>query len=143
MPLVYFAGNTYSFPVGSVPFYNYYSGSNIAGVARPYKSDNVNTGITYSATTADRFYKYAHDKYQIICAGLDDDFGGTATFWSNNTPRFFRYPSGTPLDIGLAANAQPGGANYQELTGGATAGQISQLDNIANFSDGSFEDKLP
>lgn len=134
-PLVYFASATYRIDSPAV-YFNRYAGG--FGIARPYKSDQVNTKIALSNSLAqrDRYYLYMNDKsFQIIGAGIDDDFGGTMDV-------FFRFPSGTPLDITQAPAAQPGGANYAEASG-STAGQVTQLDNVTSFSEGSLSDSLP
>jgi prepilin-type N-terminal cleavage/methylation domain-containing protein len=137
VPFVYFSSATYRVDSSANNYFNRYAGP--FGIARPYKSDQVNTKIALTTTLIpqrDRYYMYMNDKsFQIISAGLDDDFGGSSTL-------FFRFKSGTPLDIALAPGAQPAGANYAEEAG-STAGQISQLDNVTNFSEGTLADALP
>lgn len=146
-PLVYFAASTYSVSDNGQLYFNFYSGETLGGVARPYKSDQVNTSVGYSPATADRYYRYANDKsFQIISAGLDDDFGGTGEFWSNTprTPRFFRFPTGEALNITRARDQQPSSSNYQVADqSDPTYGQNTQLDNVTNFSEGPLEDSLP
>jgi prepilin-type N-terminal cleavage/methylation domain-containing protein len=137
VPLVYFSATTYRVDSSSGSYFNSYATSQ-GGTARPYKSDQVNTKIALSGSTPlpqrDRYYSYMTDKsFQIISAGLDDNFGGTMAM-------FFRYPSGTPLDITLAPNAQPAGANY--LVSGASP-PAYQVDNVTNFSEGSLGSALP
>jgi type II secretory pathway pseudopilin PulG len=151
MPLVYFAASTYSFsvpqnlglPDGTLAF-NAYRGNNISGVARPYKSDNLNTSVLQPTARfqKERRYRYMNDKsFQIISAGLDDDFGGVNSEWivrpADLPPTFFRYPSGKQLNIDTGTEA---GSNYQESDGG---GPSPQLDNVTNFSEGPLEDSLP
>ncbi|MCC6511649.1 MAG: prepilin-type N-terminal cleavage/methylation domain-containing protein, partial [Pirellulaceae bacterium] len=108
-PFVYFDSRTYSL---AGAFFNSYALGAGFGVARPYKASNgdnfvVNTNVspTFPASTApalaiaDRYYKYANDKtYQIISAGLDDNFGAILS-----PSTFFAYPSGRPVNIGVAA----------------------------------------
>ena len=136
-PLVYFSSTTYRVDSFAAPVM-FQSYDTNRGIARPYKSDKVNNKIDTSNWSSlpvaqrDRYYIYANDKsFQIISAGLDDDFGGGAVF--------FRFPSGTPLDATLAPTAQPTGANYS--VGGLN--QITQLDNVTNFSEGALSDSLP
>lgn len=136
IPIVYFSAGTYRVDIGATPFYNTYATTTF-GTARPYKSDNVNTKITLTAATPisqrDKYYVYMGDKtFQLISGGLDDNFGAASS-------NFFRFPSGTPVDITLAPNAQPSGANYS-MTG---ANDIAQLDNVTSFSEGPLSSKLP
>lgn len=131
-PFVYFDSRSYR--VGAA-FYNFYKPTNVKGVARPYKSDQVNTTVNKN-TNPDGHYRYANDRsFQIISAGLDDDFGGVTGLPNNNTPEFFRYPSGTSLNILTGASNS---SRYAEQTGAASA----QLDNATNFADGILENAL-
>ncbi len=139
VPIVYFSASTYSFQVGQNVYYNNYAvaGSSAAGVARPYKSDQVNT----TAATQDRKYRYMNEKsFQIISAGLDDNFGGTTDFWPSpsNTPVFFQYPTGKGLDI---VSGQTNTTGYRNPNSGD--GPSAQLDNVTNFSEGTLEAALP
>ncbi len=137
-PIVYFSASTYRVDSYTVPLvFNTYETNR--GLARPYKTDNINNKIdvtnwgALSLAQKDRYYLYANDKsFQIISAGLDDDFGGAALF--------FRFPSGTPLDVTLPPSGQPAGGNYQLQSGG---GLLTQLDNVTNFSDGKLSSTLP
>lgn len=133
VPFVYFDSRSYR--VGTA-FYNFYQPTKVVkGVARPYKSDQVNTTVNKN-TNPDGHYRYANDRtFQIISAGLDDDYGGVAGLPNNNTPEFFRYPSGTSLNILTGASNS---SRYAEQTGTASA----QLDNATNFADGILEDAL-
>ncbi len=141
MPLVYFESRTYAFVPGGASglYFNYYQPTLVdAGVARPYKSDSVNTNVT-QATAPDAYYKYAEDKgFQIISAGLDDLYGGVTGLPNSGTPQFFRYPSGSALNITLTPAAQTGPGNYVEAAGVPSA----QLDNATNFSEGTLGDAL-
>jgi prepilin-type N-terminal cleavage/methylation domain-containing protein len=131
-PFVYFDSRTYR--VGTA-FYNFYKPTNVPGVARPYKSDQVNTTVN-RASNPDGHYRYANDRtFQIISAGLDDDYGGVPGLPNNSTPEFYRYPSGTSLNILTGASNN---SRYAESGGAASA----QLDNATNFADGILEDAL-
>jgi prepilin-type N-terminal cleavage/methylation domain-containing protein len=128
-PLVYFAASTY-FDAG----YN----SPSTGPVRPYKSEQINTSVTYAyPSTADRYFKYLNDKsFQIVSAGLDDVFGGVVY------PQFYTFPSGKLIDISQGDNAvnMPLASGYQNPS---SPGPSPQLDNVTNFSEGPLEDSLP
>ncbi len=144
-PIVYFDSRTYSL---SGTFFNSYNLGGY-GVARPYKESDgsnykVNTRVTptFPASTAahlatnDMYYKYVNDRtYQIIAAGLDDNYGGIA---GGNPPTFFCYPNGSSLNIAVNAAAQAANTRYMETLGVAS----TQLDNVANFSEGVLSDSL-
>jgi hypothetical protein len=133
-PIVYFDSRTYGFqtPVGYV--FNKYYGGALNGVARPYKSNMVNTNVPATAATPaefDRRVKYVNDKtFQIVCAGLDDAFGGVLAP-VNSVDVLFEYPSGNAIhpDTGVASQYN----RYDE----------KQLDNITNYSEATLEDGLP
>ncbi|MFN3190242.1 MAG: type II secretion system protein [Aureliella sp.] len=136
-PLVYFNNRTYSYDTPNGKYFNHYrpTGSLVSGVARPYKSVDVNTTIP-QARDADAHFRYMEeDKFQIIAAGLDEDFGGIPQ--SGPAPVFYKFPSGEQLDI-----TQPGGGSgfsrYTETTGIPS----SQLDNIVNFADSTLENAI-
>ena len=84
-PAEWCAGNPHSHPV-----------TFITGIARPYRSDEVR-----QATAADAYtYKWANsDTFQIIAAGLDNDFGNNL-----NPPRYKQYPSGVYYSDGDNSN---------------------------------------
>jgi len=143
-PFVYFASSTYSFPiVGNNPprnYYNHYRAANVAGVARPYKSEQVNTNVLpNSMANRERHFRYVNDKsFQIVSAGLDDDYGGVFSLdFTDQTPVFFTFPTGATLDI---VTGSSGGKGYINPTSG---GLSSQLDNVTNFSEGTLESSLP
>jgi len=135
-PYVYFDSRTYS--VGGQ--FNRYQ-STAFGVVRPYKSTDLNTSNPL-VRVGEGFYRYAAPKtFQIISAGLDDDFGGVPTRDPTNlaeVPVFFRYPSGESLDITALPNAQTPTRGYISVVGEPSM----QLDNAANFSEGVLEDSL-
>ncbi len=133
-PFVYFDSRTYATSGG---FNRYYASS--IGCARPYKSAAVNTTVTFTPTTGDRFYRYAEEKtFQVISAGLDDNYGGIYLPSALAIPTFFSFPSGAQIDISVAPAAQSGGTRYAEVSGEASL----QLDNATNFSEGVLEDSL-
>lgn len=127
VPLVYFSSSTY---VG-----NNYSGTSISGV-KPLKSENVNSGIPW-ATNKDKHYRFMNDKsFQLISAGLDDDFGMSAL----SATQYYTFPSGKLIDVNdsdAINNATTSG--YQSSSGLPS----TVVDNVTNFSDGSLKDSLP
>ncbi|MCR9292223.1 MAG: prepilin-type N-terminal cleavage/methylation domain-containing protein [bacterium] len=141
-PFVYFDSRTYSFSNASSPgqlFFNVYYGTLLRGFARPYKSDNLNTNVIPNQNdwkTNDAFVRYANDNsFQIISAGLDDDYGGVAQA-ANEPPLLYKFPSGDAVDI-----RSPNGSSfsrYTEVPGIPSA----QLDNVTNFADGILEDAM-
>ncbi len=137
-PYVYFDSRTYAISTGaSLPaFFNKYQPSAVAmGVARPYKSANVNTNVSQTSAP-DNHFKYVEDKaFQIVSAGLDDMYGGVPTTDFATVPTFFVYPTGLTLNISSGAT---GGGRYAEAAGVPSA----QLDNATNFADGVLEDAL-
>lgn len=135
-PFVYFAARTYSTTGGGGTYANHYSPPGM-GFARPYKSENLNTSVTYGASTADRFYKYMNDKtFQVITAGLDDSFGGVSPL---DAPAIFSvFPTGRQLNILVAPKDQNGALGYK-----TSDDPSEQLDNATNFSGGVLENSLP
>ncbi len=138
-PYVYFDSRTYAFiPSGaSAIFFNFYQPANIVGVARPYKSGEINTNVAH-ASSPDAFYRYVSDRsFQIISAGLDDSYGGVPGLPNSGTPQFYRYPSGDSLNITVLPAAQSGPTRYSE-----GSDPSPQLDNATSFADGILEDGL-
>lgn len=130
-PYVYFDSRTYS----SGGYIGHYTGTGLDGVARPYKSTDLDTTAT---SDPDRFYRYASPKtFQVICAGLDDDFGGVSPL--NFPTVFYQFPTGQQIDISVAPDAQTGPGRYSENAGD---GASPQLDNVTSFSEGPLEDAL-
>lgn len=137
-PVVYF--KSYSFAVGTAWFFNNY-GNATMGFARPYKSDKLNTNVAATPPNAESYYKYMNDRgFQLVSAGLDDNFGGLAM--SGNGPVLFRFPTGESINFsGWNATTAPtlgthGG--YKDDNNPINP----QLDNVTNFSDGPLADAL-
>jgi type II secretory pathway pseudopilin PulG len=143
-PFVYFVANTYSYPIVPVTnpprnYYNHYRAENLGGAARPYKSDIINNAVQpTNIPNAERHFRYMNEKsFQIVSAGLDDDYGGVyPLIHSNETPVFFVFPNGATLDI---VQRTKSGKGYVNPDGGPSA----QLDNVTNFSEGTLESSLP
>jgi prepilin-type N-terminal cleavage/methylation domain-containing protein len=129
MPLVYFSSSSYA--------NSNYTGTNLNGSGiKPYKSENINTGVTYSAATKNRHFRFMNDKtYQLLSAGLDDDFGALPS-----ADQYFTFPNGHLIDISSATALQnPLSTDYKTSAGGISG----HFDNVTSFSDGSLGDSLP
>ncbi len=158
-PVVYFDSRTYAFsapsqlnPRRTVRYYNSYApaaASGLGGVARPYKSEEIATTILHPGSPpgpqehelwqrADMHFKYANaQSFQLICAGLDEDYGGIPRFGNGAPPVFYRYASGSQLDIGDPTGGS-GFSRYTERSGEPSA----QLDNVVNFADSTLENAI-
>ncbi|MCC9655856.1 type II secretion system protein [Rhodopirellula halodulae] len=151
-PYVYFDSRTYSLYDAAQSDFNGY-GSTTFGYVRPYLTTNPNTntsGANY-ASTADALagWQFVNpNTFQIVCAGLDNNFGAYAshTISSNTYPLYYQYPTGN------AIVPRPGVATPADLfVSGATKYQESEFgnneqypaDNITNFSGGAVVDDLP
>lgn len=135
-PFVYFQSGSYSLPSGGGGlFFNVY-GNPVMGYARPYKSDKLNTNVAATPANAEVYYKYMNDRgFQLVSAGLDDNFGGTAT------PSLFRFPTGERMDVsGLPSTAPVLLHDTRYNDGDVTH---PQFDNVTNFADGPLENALP
>jgi hypothetical protein len=109
LPIVYLDAHNYlnsGYPI-HLPVYQ---NSRVPGHAHAYLSDrkllNVNAGFEWINPHS----------YQLISAGLDEDFG--ADSWNGTIHLFKRYTSGVSFQAG-------------------------DLDNITNFSGGTLEDAIP
>ncbi|MFO1065357.1 MAG: prepilin-type N-terminal cleavage/methylation domain-containing protein [Pirellulales bacterium] len=151
-PFVYFDSRTYSFPATASPstnvsyrngtFFNYY-GSVTVGFARPYKSSKVNTNVAATAANAETYYEYMNNrKFQIVSAGLDDNYGGIPIGGTPAGPVLYMFPGGQSLDY----------SNWNSSTA-PTAGTWTrykdtdpplnyQFDNATNFAEGPLSDSL-
>lgn len=131
VPTAYFDSRTYVFDVPSVgTIFNAYENSSSSpvffGTARPY--------LSTTTSTMTGGYKYQNDKtFQIVCAGLDNRFGGYA---STAATVLFIFPTGQPIVVGSPPSPAPS-ARYnssQDLS--------AQFDNVTNFSEATLEDGL-
>lgn len=137
-PLVYFDSRTYSYSTSNGVYFNAYQPTSgaVGGVARPYKSTEINTTVNWNVD-ADAHFRYMNDNsFQLISAGLDEDYGGVPQ--SGAAPVFYQFPTGDALDI----TQQTGGSGFSRYT--ETSGvPSSQLDNVANFADGILQNTIP
>ncbi|MEM7478057.1 MAG: type II secretion system protein [Planctomycetota bacterium] len=151
-PICYFDSRTYSKTVGSTGdqrFYNHYAPSG-GGVCRPYKSADINTTIPHTdvadpaAVPAaviennDLHFRYVNpESFQLVAAGLDENYGGLPQGQDDAVPVFYSYPSGEQMNI-LAPGGGSGFSRYTEVSGQPSA----QLDNITNFADSTLENSI-
>lgn len=148
MPYVYFDARTYRVPADTA------RGRNAAefnrflptghGLVAPYKSTEVNTKVILSSmpTVDERNLRqrWMNDKsFQVISAGLDDHFGGTA-----NTLFMFKPQGGTGANTSNSGDSfNPVSGAHATYTGFRDADSTSyQLDNVTNFSEGILGDSL-
>lgn len=117
-------------------FYNHYGNAMTSfGVARPYRSDLIST----TASTAEDRYRYMNeDSFQVLTAGLDDQYGGIPWDGTGNGPVFFSFPSGNSINFGPSTPTVGDFSAYSDGTGIKT-----QLDNATNFSEGILGNSLP
>lgn len=134
-PYVYFDHRTYSVPTSGGRFFSHYTTPD-HGVARPYKSSQRNTRVPNTPANADDYFQYMNeDSFQLICAGLDDSFGGVP-FTGGGGPVFFEYSSGRSIDFAAYPSGAPAVSNIPKYFADGT---IFQLDNVTNFSDAELE----
>lgn len=131
VPTAYFDSRTYVFDVPSVgTYFNTYENSSASpvffGAARPY--------LSTTTSTMTGGYKYQNDKtFQIVCAGLDNRFGG---YTSTEATVLYIFPTGQPVVVGTAPSPTPA-PRYN-----ASLNLSAQLDNVTNFSESTLEDGL-
>ncbi len=156
-PFVYFDSRTYAFFDSTLSDFNGY-GSTTYGVVRPYYSETAvpKTSTTDYSSLSEALGAWQFmnpDKFQIISAGLDENFGSNATveFDSSTTgqePLYFQYPTGLGIAPSKASGVNtpgdllvPGIRGFQESSkfGGT---EDFQLDNITNFSRSQIVDDV-
>ena len=138
-PFVYFNKRTYT----SGAFFNFYRPTAVEmGTARPYRSDTENTKVANTPAMANSRYPFMNsDTFQLICAGLDDSYGGITMPAGAGGPTFYRFPSGQSINFSGYPTTAPAIGTYSKYSEGA--GTISmQLDNPTNFAGGALEDSL-
>ena len=155
-PFVYFDSRTYdhfdpSVSSGSGDFNGF--ASTDFGAVRPYFSDRANlsasTGMYASDSDALAAWEFMNPStFQVVSAGLDDQFGTTATADVDSTSTdveaiYFQYPTGVAIAPRTDVST-PGGlvvantSKYQESTFGVN--ENFQLDNSTNFTESSTLD---
>lgn len=153
-PYVYFDSRTYSMNTGGAAFVSRYGLCAFPqnGVAVPHRSNqrNPNPDPTDPNTAVDAnfpataFYYVNRDSFQILSAGLDGNYGiplgapyvipDPACTWLPTLETIFDVT--VPLELQILNQTL-----YKVYPNGATARE--DRDNIANYSEGIFEDKLP
>jgi prepilin-type N-terminal cleavage/methylation domain-containing protein len=141
-PFVYFDQRTYSIPrSGGGRFFSHYTTAN-NGVARPYRSANLNTRVGAVPANADAYFEYVQPKgFQLLSAGLDDNFGGIPFDPSSGGgPVFYRFPSGESIDFAGYPTAAPVVGNFTRFQD--ATGVSLQEDNTASFAEGPLGESL-
>ena len=167
-PVVYFHSQNYNrawgvaFPPGAQPVW--YAGraahsQNLylpngevskTGVARPYASNNVNTNTPpsaisgFSIATTPLFQFAENNRFQLISAGLDGNYGGLGGTGIGDAAAYICiFPTGgyyNPFNATASATTK-----YQDdlQLGSQIYNAQPQLDNITNFSTSDLESDLP
>ncbi|SMP76796.1 prepilin-type N-terminal cleavage/methylation domain-containing protein [Neorhodopirellula lusitana] len=152
-PFVYFDSRTYAKEDATLGM-NGYGGAGF-GAIRPYISGSVEnittTGNFTSLPQAITSWQFMNpDTFQVISAGLDDNFGAANMFdpgEGTNRPAYYQYPSGSliapRLDVATPGDLIfTGVSKYQEGNLTSSANHFAP-DNIANFSGGAMVDDIP
>lgn len=143
MPFLYFDSRTYQ-PQTDANQFN--AGS--AGIAYPYRSTAVNTKYSpndNSVLNRNKYFRFMNEKtFQIVSAGLDDNYGGESglfyMFKPSNGESAGSANSGDSL--ALTAPISSGTHPAPDFTRFLNSTGTSQLDNVTNFSEGKLEDSL-
>ena len=73
--------------------------------------------------------------FQLISAGLDDDFGPPLS-----ATQYFTFPSGKLIDVNDSDALNNALATGYSVSNGVPS---TALDNVTNFSEGALQDSLP
>jgi prepilin-type N-terminal cleavage/methylation domain-containing protein len=111
IPYAYFDSRSYDSP------WSDFSMDQVPGSARPYTTQTA-TGLAYMQP----------GKFQILSAGLDENYGE------------YSVPAGNP---GNPADRKSFPTGAPAPAGNVSAYTRQDFDNIGNFSEGVFEDKMP
>ncbi|EMI55529.1 type II secretion system protein [Rhodopirellula sallentina] len=155
-PFVYFDARTYRKEDATLGMNGF--GHSEFGFVRPYVSDtpkNVTTSGNFASLTAAlSSWEFMNpDTFQVISAGLDDNFGSVNLVDNSlltdtvDRPLYFQYPSGEAIAPQTGVST-PGGlkvsgvSKYQD---GAIGSGLENFtpDNITNFSNAAIVDDLP
>jgi len=150
-PFVYFDYRTYDLYDTSAGGFNGYS-STAFGTVRPYIADKSKANPTSSPyttlTAALQGWQFMNpNTFQIISAGVDNNFGSVGGGTLLLLQVFFQYPTGAAIEPSTSVST-PGALlingvkGYQETS---TFGVIEDfhLDNITNFSTAQLVDDVP
>jgi prepilin-type N-terminal cleavage/methylation domain-containing protein len=149
-PFVYFDSRTYDLHDPTRGFNGY--GNAAFGAVRPYLSDKSKantTGADYATLVAAlQGWQFMNpDSFQIISAGLDNNFGSIVGPSSAPRQIFFQYPQGTAIEPSTSVDT-PGElavANVRGFQESSAFGVVENfhLDNITNFSTSQLVDDVP
>jgi len=154
-PYVYFDSRSYSVYDATIGDFNGFA-SPAFGVVRAYFGDQSvanNTGVDYTsdAISLAGWQFVNSNKFQIVSAGLDNNFGAIASYNVDGDAAleavFYQYPSGSAIaprtDVSTPGALLIAGVSKYDETG--IFGQLEnfQLDNITNFSDAKIIDDVP
>lgn len=146
MPFLYFDSRTYQQTLIANRFDTLLAAK--AGIVYPYRSTAVNTKYSASDTSIpnrNKYFRFMNEKtFQIVSAGLDDNYGGESglfyMFKPSNGESAGSANSGDSLDLtaSISSGTHPTPQYIRFLNATGTA----QLDNVTNFSEGTLEDSL-
>jgi prepilin-type N-terminal cleavage/methylation domain-containing protein len=147
-PFVYFDSRTYD--LFNVTFNGY--SSSAFGAVRPYLSDKSKanpTGANYATLVAAlQGWQFMNpNTFQVISAGLDNNFGSIGGPSSPTRQVFFQYPQGTAIEPSTSVDT-PGElavANVRGFQESSAFGVVENfhLDNITNFSTSQLVADVP
>lgn len=143
MPFVYFDSRTYQQSTIANRF-----ATVSAGIVYPYRSTAINTKYNpadNSVISRNKYFRFVNEKtFQIVSAGLDDNYGGQQGLFYMFKPSGGESTgtanSGDSLD--LVANISSGTHPMPQYTRFNNAAGTAQADNVTNFSEGTLEDSL-
>ncbi len=154
-PYVYFDSRTYSIYDGTVGDFNGFA-SPTFGVVRPYfgqQSVANKTGANYTSdAVALAGWQFVNpNKFQIISAGLDNNFGSVASFNVDGDSAleavFFQYPSGNAIaprtDVDTPGELLVANVTKYDETSAFGKLENFQEDNVTNFSNAKLVDDVP
>lgn len=143
MPFVYFDSRTYQQSMVANRFATLSD-----GIVYPYRSTAINTKYSAadnSVVSRNRYFRFVNEKtFQVVSAGLDDNFGGEEGLFYMFKPTGGESTgsanSGDSLD--LTASISSGTHPAPKFTRFNNSQGTGQADNVTNFSEGTLEDSL-
>lgn len=143
MPFVYFDSRTYQQSTVANRF-----ATLSAGIVYPYRSTAINTKYSAadnSVASRNRYFRFVNEKtFQVVSAGLDDNYGGQDGLFYMFKPAGGESTgsanSGDSLD--LTASISSGTHPAPQFTRFNNSQGTAQADNVTNFSEGTLEDSL-